>query len=74
VDIEELESVAMGAAQKLADKPAESMRLTRELIRGDRSEIVSQMEKEGAIFAERLVSDEARNAFVAFMNRGKKAS
>ena len=74
VDIDELEAVAMGAAQKLANKPAESMRLTRELVRGDRSEIIAQMEKEGAIFAERLVSDEARNAFVAFMSRGKKAS
>jgi len=33
--------------------------------------IIDQMEKEGAIFAERLQSDEARNAFLAFMNRGK---
>ena len=71
VDITELEAQAMAAAKKLAEKPAESMRLTRELIRGDRTEIIDQMEKEGAIFAERLQSDEARNAFLAFMNRGK---
>jgi hypothetical protein len=29
------------------------------------------MEEEGMLFAERLKSDEAKQAFVAFMNRGK---
>ena len=69
---EELEQHALDAATRLAEKPPEALALSRRLIRGDRAEIIARMEEEGRLFAERLVSDEARAAFMAFMS--KKAS
>lgn len=69
VQPEQIEACAMDAAERLAAKPAEALALSRELVRGDRDAVVKRMEQEGAIFAERLKSDEARNAFMAFMQK-----
>ncbi|MEM7302164.1 MAG: crotonase/enoyl-CoA hydratase family protein [Pseudomonadota bacterium] len=70
---DDLESRALQAAEVIASKPREAMKLARKLLRGDRAEVTERMENEGRIFAERLVSDEARNAFISFMNRSKPA-
>ena len=45
------------------------MQLSRALLRGTPDERLERMRKEGALFAERLTSDEARGAFMAFMAR-----
>ncbi|MEE9313555.1 MAG: crotonase/enoyl-CoA hydratase family protein [Rhizobiaceae bacterium] len=66
---EKIEEHALAKATLLAEKPPEAMAISRRLIRGDRSEIIARMEEEGALFFERLKSDEAKNAFMAFMQK-----
>lgn len=73
VSEEELESAALAAADAIAAKPPEALKIARDLMRGSREEVVARIKEEGAHFRARLKSDEAREAFVAFMNR-KKAS
>jgi enoyl-CoA hydratase/carnithine racemase len=64
----EVEARARAAAQKLASKPPESMRLTKRLMR-DREALMARMQWEGAVFAERLQSPEAIAAFAAFLQK-----
>ena len=66
---ETLEAHALTAAGKLAAKPREALALARRLLRGDPARIWSRVEEEGRLFTERLVSDEARQAFQAFMQK-----
>jgi enoyl-CoA hydratase/carnithine racemase len=66
---EQLEPHVMGVAAKLAAKPREATALSRRLLRGDPAEIWARVEEEGRLFAERLVTDEARQAFQAFMQK-----
>ncbi len=48
-------------------KPAEALRLTQALLRrSDRAEVIERMELENGHFAERLTSDEVRDAITAF--------
>jgi enoyl-CoA hydratase/carnithine racemase len=59
---------------QLLSKPPEALRLTQRLLRGeDRSEIVQRMELENSHFAERLLSDEVRQAITAFFASRAKA-
>ena len=69
VSASELESVARDAARRIAAKPREAMAITRRLLRGDPAEAGARMSEEGALFGERIKSDEARAAFMAFMSR-----
>lgn len=64
----EVEARARAAAQALAAKPAEALRLTKTLMR-DPATLLARVQEEGALFAERLQSDEARAAFAAFLSR-----
>ncbi len=64
----EVEPRARAAAHALARKPAEALRLTKKLMR-DPQTLLARMHQEGALFAERLQSDEARAAFAAFLQR-----
>lgn len=64
----EVEARARTAALALAKKPAEALRLTKKLMR-DPATLVARVHAEGALFAERLQSDEARAAFAAFLQR-----
>lgn len=66
---EEVETVAVNAARRLAAKPPGALRLTRDLIRGDLDAIRERSALENKLFADRLQSDEARAAFTAFMTR-----
>ncbi len=68
----DLEEQVLAAASRVAARPPQAMALTRRLMRGDRDEIVARMEEESGHFAERLQSQEAQQAFMAFMSRGKK--
>ena len=51
----------------LLAKPAEALRITQKLLRqGNRDEILERMQLEGAQFADRLASDEVKQAIEAF--------
>jgi enoyl-CoA hydratase/carnithine racemase len=64
----EVEARARAAAQALAKKPAEALRLTKRLMR-DRETLLARVREESAIFNERLKSPEAAAAFAAFLQR-----
>lgn len=68
----ELEATALAAAKAIAAKPAQALAISRDLIRGDRSNILARMKEEAVLWEDRLKSDEARGAFMAFMAKGKK--
>ncbi|MEO1065892.1 MAG: crotonase/enoyl-CoA hydratase family protein [Pseudomonadota bacterium] len=74
----DVEAAALDAAKRLAALPPEALRLSRDLVRGDEDAVVERIDKEAVLFAERLKSDEASEAFMAFMQKRtpnfKKAS
>jgi enoyl-CoA hydratase/carnithine racemase len=67
----QLEDAVLAAAEAIAAKPPEALRIARDLMRGDRADLVARIKEEGAHFRARLKSDEAKAAFVAFMSRKK---
>ena len=71
VEEDELETRAMEAAADIAAKPPEALRIARDLMLGDRTALVERIREEGKLFRARLKSDEAKAAFMAFMNRKK---
>lgn len=68
---DELEAAALKAAEAIAAKPPEALKIARDLMRGDREDVVARIKEEGTHFRARLKSDEARQAFMAFMSRKK---
>ena len=66
---DQLEAVALKAAARLAMKPPGALAAARKLMRGDTSTILAQIERESALFTERLSSDEAKEAFNAFLEK-----
>lgn len=68
---DEVEAAAFAAADAIAAKPPEALKIARDLMRGSREQVVARIKEEGTHFRARLKSDEARAAFVAFMNRKK---
>lgn len=69
VDAGELESSVQRLAMALAAKPPEALRLSRALMRGDTKALARRVEEEAEIFAKRLRSPEAREAFQAFLEK-----
>lgn len=69
VSADELQKTAATAAQKLAAKAPEALRLTKSLMKGNTEDILQTMRTEGAAFAGRLTSPEAHEAMQAFMQR-----
>lgn len=69
---DELEEKARAAAEAIAAKPAEAMRIARALMRGSVEEVHARIDEEAAAFRERLESEEARAAFQAFMNKARR--
>ncbi|MHB2265428.1 crotonase/enoyl-CoA hydratase family protein [Aliihoeflea sp. PC F10.4] len=67
----DLEDAVFAAAERIASKPPQALKIARDFLLGDRATLIERIEAEGVAFRERLKSDEARNAFVAFMNRKK---
>jgi len=68
---DEIEDAALAAAETIAAKPPEALRIARDLIIGPREALLARIREEGVHFIGRLKSDEARSAFTAFMNRKK---
>lgn len=68
---DEVEKSALEAAALIASKPPQALRISRDLLLGDRGPLVDRIMLEGKHFTERLTSEEARNAIMAFMTRGK---
>lgn len=68
---DELEAAVFALAERIAAKPPEALKIARDLMLGDRQALVARIREEGAHFRARLKSDEARDAFIAFMNRKK---
>jgi enoyl-CoA hydratase/carnithine racemase len=66
----ELRAKARHAAEALTQRPAGSLSQTKALMR-DIERMSAQMNREGALFRERLQSGEAREAFAAFAGRRK---
>jgi len=69
VPAEALEATARRAAARLAAKPPEALAATRALMRADAQAIVARIDEEARIFAERLASPEAGEAFSAFLEK-----
>ena len=69
VAAEQVEAVALASAKALSAKPAEAVRWSRRLLRGDRREVLARIDQETAGFGELLQSRDARDALQAFLNR-----
>jgi enoyl-CoA hydratase/carnithine racemase len=65
----ELAAFARARAEELASSPPSALRLTRALLRGDREVLRARVQEEGRVFAERMTSPEAKEAFTAFFER-----
>lgn len=68
---EDLESAVMDAANLVASKPPEALKISRDLMLLSRETILDRIREEGEHFQQRLKSDEARAALMAFMMRKK---
>ena len=71
VETEELESTVLKVATEIAAKPPEAMQISRDLLRMPRGSVVERISLEARHFSERLRSEEARNALMAFLTRKK---
>ncbi|MEM9777964.1 MAG: enoyl-CoA hydratase-related protein [Chloroflexota bacterium] len=67
---DQLHDIAWAKAEKLAQKPAEAMRDMKMLMkRAAAGTVAEQMEAEGAIFHERVMSEESRAILKAFLSK-----
>ncbi len=71
VETEELEATVLKVAAEIAAKPPQAMQIARDLLRMPREPVVERINLEARHFAERLQSEEARNALMAFLTRKK---
>jgi len=71
VSEESLDTEVFAAAEAICAKPPEALKIARDLMLGDRKALVARIEEEARHFRARLTSEEARNAFLAFMARKK---
>ncbi len=71
VSEDRLEAETLAAAELIASKPPQALKIARDLMRGATDETVARIREEGEHFKQRLLSDEAKAAFVAFMSRKK---
>ncbi|MDB4946097.1 MAG: Enoyl-CoA hydratase [Labilithrix sp.] len=65
----EVLALARERAAEIASKPPQAIRLTKALARVDPGVLRARVLEEGRLFAARLTSDEAREAFTAFFER-----
>lgn len=66
-----LEPAVLSAAERIAARPPEALKIARDLMRGPREPLLARIGEEADRFRERLKSDEARAALTAFMGRRK---
>lgn len=69
VPAEKVDDEAFAAARALADKPQEAVRIARQLMRGDRREVVTRIDHETNAFTDLLRSRAARDALQAFLDK-----
>ena len=70
VEAQGLESAARKLALDIASRPPGAMKQAKQLMRGyDREEVRQRIADEAKLFAERLASAEAREAFTAFLEK-----
>ncbi len=67
----ELVPTALRLASELAAKPPDALRIARGLLHRDRGAVLARADEEAKLFAERLGSFEAREAFTAFLEKRK---
>ncbi len=72
VAAEDLRAHALDKARALAGKPRGAMLATRRLMRGDSEALYAHMETELVEFRRAVRSPEAREAFMAFLNRANR--
>lgn len=68
---DELEPTVLATAARIASKPPQALKFARDTMLGDRVELRERIRLEGEEFRNRLKSDEARAALMAFMTRKK---
>lgn len=68
---ERLETEVLEAARRVASKPPEALTIARDLMLGDRAPLLDRIRLEARHFKDRLQSQEARAALMAFMSRKK---
>ena len=68
---EELEARALELAQRVAARAPEAVKLSKSLLKSQPEALLERIMHEARLFSERLRSDEARDAFMAFMARKK---
>jgi len=71
VESGELETEVLKAAEEIAAKPPQAMQIARSLMRMPAEPVADRIAREAKHFAERLTSDEAREAVMAFLTRKK---
>jgi enoyl-CoA hydratase/carnithine racemase len=71
VEEDRLEPAVMEAANLIAAKPPQALKISRDLMLGSRDALMARIREEGEHFRQRLKSDEARAALIAFMTRKK---
>ena len=71
VERDHLEDEVMAAAGALEKKPPKALQLAKKLMKGDQEQVLARLRDEGELFLQQLKSDEAREAFMAFMARKK---
>ena len=68
---DDLEKAVFAAAERIAAKPPEALKIARDLMLGSREPLLARIAEESELFRQRLKSEEARAALTAFMNRKK---
>lgn len=66
---DDLAAHALGKAKALAAKPPGATKLVKKLLKGEVQPILNRMLEEGAHFRAQLQTDEAREAFTAFLEK-----
>lgn len=67
----ELEDAVMAMADRVAAKPPQALKFARDTMNADRDRLIARIKLESEEFRNRLKSDEARAALMAFMSRKK---
>ncbi len=68
---DELEASTLSLAARVAARAPEALQIARRLMKPPPETIIARIHEEEKLFGERLRSNEAREAFMAFMNRKK---
>ena len=71
VDADQLLDEARSLAQRLVRQPAEALRATRRLLRGDPAELLARIEAEAQVFGARLKSAEFRAQVQALLGKAR---